>query len=127
MDKNFVAKVSDFGVSNLLVEGNRVGSSMAIDCFVDPEYVYDLLQHYEAKSITELDGFVDKALGNKKMDVVLEMLKLALLCLGDIARRPTMSMVVAELELIQRDEMYHEDNSLGEEFSIITLGSELFS
>ncbi|KAK9158360.1 hypothetical protein Scep_004934 [Stephania cephalantha] len=159
MDKNFVAKVSDFGVSNLLVEGNRVGSSMAIDCFVDPELrlsgqrssrndVYSFgvfllevisgreafrntLEHQnlvmEAKSITDLDGFVDKALGNKKMDVVLEMLKLALLCLGAISRRPTMSMVVAELELIQRDEMYHEDNSLGEEFSIITLGSELFS
>ncbi|KAK9124272.1 hypothetical protein Sjap_013874 [Stephania japonica] len=159
VNKNFVAKVSDFGVSNLLVEDNHSGSSMGIDCFVDPElrlsgrrsavsdvysfgvFLLELMtgreafrntsEHQnlvmEAKSTTNLDGFVDKALGDKKKDVILEMLNLALLCSGAAARRPTMSMVVAELELIQRDEMYHVDNNLGEDFNIITLGSELFS
>ncbi|KAL6979323.1 hypothetical protein U1Q18_020987 [Sarracenia purpurea var. burkii] len=37
VDENFTAKVSDFGLSNLLVEGYRAESSSAFDCFRDPE------------------------------------------------------------------------------------------
>lgn len=39
LDENFMAKVSDYGLSKLLIEGNHAGSSSAIDCFLDPEYV----------------------------------------------------------------------------------------
>ncbi|KAJ9698128.1 hypothetical protein PVL29_007293 [Vitis rotundifolia] len=37
VDENFTAKVSDFGLSRLLAEGARAGSSSAIDWFLDPE------------------------------------------------------------------------------------------
>lgn len=42
VDENFTAKVSDFGLSRLLADGARAGSSSAIDCFLDPEYVLSL-------------------------------------------------------------------------------------
>ncbi|KAM1951654.1 hypothetical protein ACFX15_006241 [Malus domestica] len=38
LDENFTAKVSDYGLTKLLV-GHHAGSSSAVDCFVDPEYV----------------------------------------------------------------------------------------
>ncbi|KAF7153601.1 hypothetical protein RHSIM_Rhsim01G0216800 [Rhododendron simsii] len=37
VDENFTAKVSDFGHSNLPVEGYYAESSSAVDCFRDPE------------------------------------------------------------------------------------------
>ena len=42
VDENFTAKVSDFGLSRLLGDGARAGSSSSIDCFRDPEYVLPL-------------------------------------------------------------------------------------
>lgn len=38
-----MAKVSDFGLSKMLTEGHRAGSSSAIDCFLDPEYVISVM------------------------------------------------------------------------------------
>ncbi|KAI3929030.1 hypothetical protein MKX01_029559 [Papaver californicum] len=37
VDDHFAVKVSDFGLSKLVVDSNRAGSSSAIDCFLDPE------------------------------------------------------------------------------------------
>lgn len=37
LDENLMAKVSDYGLTKLLIEGNHAGSSSAIDCFLDPE------------------------------------------------------------------------------------------
>lgn len=34
-----MAKVSDYGLAKLVIEGNHAGSSSSIDCFLDPEYV----------------------------------------------------------------------------------------
>ncbi|KAJ8768683.1 hypothetical protein K2173_023587 [Erythroxylum novogranatense] len=37
LTEKFTAKISDYGLSKLVMEFNRVGSSSAIDCFLDPE------------------------------------------------------------------------------------------
>ena len=39
LDETFTAKVSDYGLHKLLIEDHHAGSSSAIDCFLDPEYV----------------------------------------------------------------------------------------
>ncbi|XP_044477516.1 probable serine/threonine-protein kinase PBL28 isoform X2 [Mangifera indica] len=39
LDENFTAKVSDYGLSKLVTEDHHVGSSSAIDCFLDPELI----------------------------------------------------------------------------------------
>lgn len=39
LDENFIAKVSDFGLSKLLLEDNRAGSSSYTDFFLDPELI----------------------------------------------------------------------------------------
>lgn len=42
VDENFMAKVSDYGLTKFVIEGNHAGSSSSIDCFLDPEYVISL-------------------------------------------------------------------------------------
>ncbi|XP_024926137.3 probable serine/threonine-protein kinase PBL28 isoform X2 [Ziziphus jujuba] len=37
VDDNFMAKVSDYGLTKFVIEGNHAGSSSSIDCFLDPE------------------------------------------------------------------------------------------
>lgn len=46
LDENFTAKVSDYGLTKLLVKGHHAGSSSAIDYFLDPEYVISLTKVY---------------------------------------------------------------------------------
>ncbi|XP_042510825.1 probable serine/threonine-protein kinase PBL21 [Macadamia integrifolia] len=71
VDENFAAKVSDFGISKLVEEGNWAGSSSSIDCFLDPElrlktefseksdvysfgvFLLELLSGHEASSIDQ--------------------------------------------------------------------------
>ncbi|POO01253.1 Tyrosine-protein kinase [Trema orientale] len=48
LDENFMAKVSDYGLTKLLVEGNHVGSSSSIDCFLDPEL--DMPKNFSERS-----------------------------------------------------------------------------
>lgn len=39
VDENFMAKVSDYGLYKLLIDGDLAESSSMTDCFLDPEYV----------------------------------------------------------------------------------------
>jgi hypothetical protein len=42
VDENFTAKVSDYGLSKFLTEGDHAGSTSTVDSFLDPEYVISL-------------------------------------------------------------------------------------
>ncbi|ONI00675.1 hypothetical protein PRUPE_6G101300 [Prunus persica] len=48
LDENFTAKVSDYGLTKLLVKGHHAGSSSTIDYFRDPEL--DLSKKFSEKS-----------------------------------------------------------------------------
>ncbi|PQQ01745.1 putative serine/threonine-protein kinase PBL28 isoform X2 [Prunus yedoensis var. nudiflora] len=48
LDENFTAKVSDYGLTKLLVKGHHAGSSSTIDYFLDPEL--DLSKKFSEKS-----------------------------------------------------------------------------
>ncbi|OVA18084.1 Protein kinase domain [Macleaya cordata] len=161
VDDNFAVKVSDFGLSKLVVDGNRAGSSSDVDYFLDPElrlsneysprsdvysfgvFFLELISGREAldrnqsepsqnlvtqaMGTSSLDDFVDSKLREKSATAAMQrMMELALLCLDTGIRRPTMKMVVRELELIQEREMGHQETVPGEEISVVTLGSELF-
>ncbi|XP_010253665.1 PREDICTED: protein kinase APK1A, chloroplastic-like [Nelumbo nucifera] len=160
VDENFVAKVSDFGLSRLLDESSRAGSSAAIDCFLDPElrlspdfsersdvysfgvFLLELVSGREAfcrnlaeseqnlvslaKDISDLNWLVDKTLRNGAEDAIQRMVNLALQCLGNSVRRPTMKRVVRELEVIQERVMGHQHADMVEDIGVVTLGSELF-
>ncbi|KAI3934319.1 hypothetical protein MKW92_003059 [Papaver armeniacum] len=157
VDDHFAVKVSDFGLSKLVVDSNRAGSSSAIDCFLDPElrlrneflaksdvysfgvFLLELTSGREAldrnqsepsqnlvrqaKGMKSIDDFIDvKLRGKSATAAVQRIIILALMCVDTGSRRPTMKMVVRELELIQESEI----GDVGEGLSVVTLGSELF-
>ncbi|RZC76928.1 hypothetical protein C5167_001106 [Papaver somniferum] len=157
VDDHFSVKVSDFGLSKLVVDSNRAGSSSAIDCFLDPElrlsndffaksdvysfgvFLLELTSGREAldrnqsepsqnlvrqaKAMRSIDDFVDvKLRGKSAAAAVQRIIILALMCVDTGSRRPTMKMVLRELELIQES----ESGDVGEGLSVVTLGSELF-
>lgn len=80
---------------------------------------------FEAKYSSDLEKFIDKALGEQEKHGARRIVKLALLCVDVILRRPSMAHIVQELERIQRDigPLYSENN---EEIGVVKLGSELF-
>lgn len=79
----------------------------------------------KAKYSSDLEKFIDKALGEQEKHGARRIMKLALLCVDVILRRPSMAHIVQELERIQRDiaPLYSENN---EEIGVVKLGSELF-
>ncbi|KAL5565667.1 hypothetical protein UlMin_028831 [Ulmus minor] len=48
LDENFMPKVSDYGLTKLLIEGNHAGSSSSVDCFLDPEL--DMSRNFSERS-----------------------------------------------------------------------------
>ncbi|KAI3957420.1 hypothetical protein MKW98_003141 [Papaver atlanticum] len=157
VDDHFAVKVSDFGLSKLVVDSNRAGSSSAIDYFLDPElrlsneffaksdvysfgvFLLELTSGREAldrnqsepsqnlvrqaKGLRSIDDFIDvKLRGKSATAAVQRIIILALMCVDTGSRRPTMKMVLRELELIQES----ESGDVGEGLSVVTLGSELF-
>ncbi|XP_004487114.1 probable serine/threonine-protein kinase PBL28 isoform X2 [Cicer arietinum] len=80
---------------------------------------------FQAKNRSGLDKFVDTTLGEQEKNGGRRMMKLALVCVDVIHRRPSMAHIVQELERIQRDiaPLYSQIN---EEIGVVTLGSELF-
>ncbi|KAI3862073.1 hypothetical protein MKX03_001516 [Papaver bracteatum] len=157
VDDHFAVKVSDSGLSKLVVDSNRAGSSSAIDFFLDPElrlsneffaksdvysfgvFLLELTSGREAldrnqsepsqnlvrqaKGLRSIDDFIDvKLRGKSATAAVQRIIILALMCVDTGSRRPTMKMVLRELELIQES----ESGDVGEGLSVITLGSELF-
>ncbi|XP_058753334.1 probable serine/threonine-protein kinase PBL28 [Vicia villosa] len=80
---------------------------------------------FQAKYSSVMDEFIDITLGEEERVAARRMMKLALLCVDAILRRPSMAHIVQELERIQRDiaPLYSEIN---EEIGVVTLGSELF-
>ncbi|KAH0997124.1 hypothetical protein GBA52_020988 [Prunus armeniaca] len=124
LDENFTAKVSDYGLTKLLVKGHHAGSSSAIDYFLDPEYVISLTK---AKGCNDLGRFVDKTLGDNSMQAAKQMMELALMCIDASQQRLQMQIVVQELERIHRaSEISQFHVEADEEIGAVALGSELF-
>ncbi|KAK1266099.1 Wall-associated receptor kinase 4 [Acorus gramineus] len=82
----------------------------------------------EAKRCCNISSFMDKVLREKAVHVIQPMMEIALQCIDTGARRPTMSWVARELELIQERKMSHHNSpsGLGNETAVVTLGSDLF-
>ncbi|MCL7050547.1 hypothetical protein MKW94_015292 [Papaver nudicaule] len=135
VDDHFAVKVSDFGLSKLVGDSTRAGSSSAIDRFLDPElrlsnefsaksdvysfgvFLLELTSGREAldrnqsepsqnlvrqaKGMRSIDDFIDVKLRGKSTTVAVQrIITLALMCVDTGSRRPTMKMVLKELELI---------------------------
>ncbi|KAH9660812.1 protein kinase domain-containing protein [Citrus sinensis] len=45
LEENYSAKVSDYGLLKLVTGSHHAGSTSAVDCFLDPEYVTSLMNH----------------------------------------------------------------------------------
>ncbi|KAH9700655.1 protein kinase domain-containing protein [Citrus sinensis] len=45
LEENYTAKVSDYGLLKLVTGSHHAGSTSAVDCFLDPEYVTSLMNH----------------------------------------------------------------------------------
>ncbi|KAI3995549.1 hypothetical protein MKX01_023294 [Papaver californicum] len=126
--------VSDFGLSKLVIDSNRAGSSSAIDCFLDPDLLTrgrEALDRNQSEpshnlvrqGMRSIDDFIHVKLRGKSVAAAVQrIIILALMCVDTGNRRPTMKEVLRELELIQE----RESGDVGEGLSAVTLGSELF-
>ncbi|EHA8590566.1 putative Receptor-like protein kinase THESEUS 1 [Cocos nucifera] len=145
VDENFIAKVADAGIAQLLQRLEDAGPSQSFggNVFQDPELSpkgqeirliapdptnFDpaTLQQVEAHLIS--NDLIDQRLGSSfTPEGMKDLIRLTLQCLNPFGRkRPKMSAVVADLDLILETEMTLT-TIMGDGTAIVTLGSQLFT
>ncbi|XP_031247353.1 probable serine/threonine-protein kinase PBL28 isoform X1 [Pistacia vera] len=157
LDENFTAKISDYGLSKLLIEDPRVGSSSAIDCFLDPElnrsnhfsagsdvysfgvFLLELTSGHEANSRNQSNADQNLVLQAKRSSDVGDYVDKTI---GNQTVDTAKEMIELALQCVdvseRRPSMRHivmelegiqerEISGLRSEIGAVTLGSELFT
>ncbi|XP_058102831.1 probable leucine-rich repeat receptor-like protein kinase At5g49770 isoform X2 [Magnolia sinica] len=147
VDENFIAKVADAGLRNLLSRIEAAGPSsqmMADNAFLDPEvreygrfseksdvysfgvFLLELAQSYQDAS--NIAAIIDPRLSdNFTAEGIKDFIHLTAQCMNPSSeRRPNMNNVVTELDHILEREM-SLTTVMGEGTPTVTLGSQLFT
>ncbi|KAJ0021622.1 hypothetical protein Pint_32173 [Pistacia integerrima] len=157
LDENFTAKISDYGLSKLLIEDPHVGSSSAIDCFLDPElnrsnhfsagsdvysfgvFLLELTSGHEANSRNQSNADQNLVLQAKRSSDVGDYVDKTI---GNQTVDTAKEMIELALQCVdvseRRPSMRHivmelegiqerEISGLRSEIGAVTLGSELFT
>ncbi|XP_028761200.1 putative serine/threonine-protein kinase isoform X2 [Neltuma alba] len=152
VDENFIPKVADAGLRNILGRVEIAGPSSqaaADEIFLAPDFGVFLLELLSGREATEspssdsnqnlvewvqskqdpgiMSGIVDERMGsNYTAEAMEEFMSLIVPCIDSSSeRRPAMSYVMMEIDRIREKER-NLTTVMGERTPIVTLGSQLF-